>query len=52
MEIKTKYLNITYFKEEYQNSFRIFKHKRSKFFSRYSKVIELTIKNRTLVIEF
>tara|TARA_R110002167_G_scaffold243070_1_gene448636 strand:- start:2554 stop:2727 length:174 start_codon:yes stop_codon:yes gene_type:complete len=50
--INTKYLVVTYFEEEFYNSFRIFKHKDSDFFSRYSKVIEITFRNRTLIIEF
>ena len=51
-EINTKYLVIRLFKEEFYNSFRVFKHKGEPFFSRYSKVIEITFRGRTLIIEF
>ena len=51
-QINTKYLVISYFKEEFGNSFRIFKHKGRPFFGRYTKVIEMTFRGRTLVIEF
>ena len=51
-EISFKYLNITFQKEEYPNTFRVFKHSGSPFFSRFSKVIEITISNKTLIIEF
>jgi hypothetical protein len=51
-ELKTKYLNISTFKEEYFNSFRMFKHENRPFFSRYSKVLEITFKGRTIVFEF
>lgn len=55
LEIKqmiTKYLIITYYEEEFYNSFRIFKHKGRPFFARYTKVIEMTFRGRTLIIEF
>ena len=51
-ELNTKYLAVSYFKEEFHNSFRVFKHKGKPFFGRYTKVIELTFKGRTLIIEF
>ena len=51
-EINTKYLVVRLFKEEFYNSFRIFKHEGRPFWGRYTKVIEMTFRGRTLIIEF
>jgi hypothetical protein len=52
--INKKYLVVSYFydNEWHKFSFRIFKHKNSSFFKRYSKVIEFTIFYRNVIIEF
>ena len=51
--IEFKYLVISYdMNDEMPNSFRAYKHEGSAFFKRFSKVIELTLYNRTLIFEF
>lgn len=48
-----KYLVLSYGRDDDDPFyFRIFKHKKSPFFKRYSKVIESTLWGRRLVIEF
>lgn len=54
--INTKYLVFTTWKENDINydkfAFRMFKHEKSPFFKRYSKVIEITIFWRVFIFEF
>lgn len=48
-----KYLVISYGRDDDDPMyFRIFKHKGSPFFERFSKVIEVTLYGRRLILEF